>query len=174
MVNIPGLRTNSSSRLMAYPTVFNILSELGPKESQGSGQTECFKKRSKDVVDALGFPARPSIAAKVPAAGIWHAGQSSSPLAMLRRAVLRADLSQRPWSGRRDGQLLATRWQPLCPQLLSTAFPSCFNVDHAMAGLPLLPLWLTHAPLPERVCFCKFNQFTISPIIMYNRMKISA
>lgn len=88
VVNIPGLRTNSSSRLMAYPTVFNILSELGPKESQGSGQTECFNKRSEDVVDALGFPARPSIAAKVPAAGIWHDGQSSLPLAVLRRAVL--------------------------------------------------------------------------------------
>lgn len=138
------------------------------------------------MVDAHGFPARPPLAAKVPAARIWGAGWSSSPLSVLRRVSLspvgvpglggqlcpcRADLGQGPWADWRDSQHLASRWQQQCYQLLGITFPWRFSVDHIMAWLPLLPTLLTHAPFPGRVCFHKFNQFNLRPITMYNRIK---
>lgn len=160
VASITGLRTNSSSssRVVAYPTDCLLQHSLRivTIQSQGSGQIEWLYKRSQDVVDALGFPARPSVEAKVPTASIWGADRRSSPLSLLSRSAWEDSTSPGGQPSAKDHGQTGGVASPL-PQgsnnsaTSSWASPSPgFSVDHITAWLPLLPVLPTHTLSTER------------------------
>lgn len=95
MASITGLRTNSSSssnssssRVVVYP--MNCLQHslrIVTIQSQGSGKIEWLYKEKPGCGGCLGFPVRPSIAAKVPTASIWDADWRSSPLSLFSQSA---------------------------------------------------------------------------------------